>query len=241
MPTQRTARARFPGHRADLATRAVQLGFAGWFAVTVLSQHPHRVFDRLRPLDKVGLLIPNWRFFAPTPARHDFHLLYRTLSDSGERSQWKAASRINPRAWSQVVWFPGRRQEKAVFDICTEITGLVGQRGARLTETPAYRLLRDFVIRHIREEDPLGPRVTGFQFLIVQYSGHDHSEEPQYSFVSPFVPLGERAGGPGPGPDPGPEGGRPDRNGRNGDGRDGRTDAGGEGDDSRDDRLESAA
>ena len=56
---------------------AIELVLCGWWVVTLLSQHAQRTFDRLRPLDRIGLVIPNWRFFAPEPAVHDFHLLYR--------------------------------------------------------------------------------------------------------------------------------------------------------------------
>ncbi|MGP3947278.1 hypothetical protein [Streptomyces sp. 7N604] len=158
--------------------------------VTLLSQHPLRTFDRLRRYDHVGLLIPNWRFFAPEPARHDFHLLFRTLSVTDEESPWKAASRIHERKWRQVVWFPGRRQEKGVFDTCNEIVGVVGKKDVKIVDTAVYRLLRDFVIRRIREEeDERHAAIKGFQFLVVQYSGHDDSEDPQYAFISPFVPL----------------------------------------------------
>ncbi|WP_070011781.1 hypothetical protein [Streptomyces abyssalis] len=174
---------------SEKARRAVEFTLAGWLVVTLVNQHPHRVFDRLRSYDKVGLLIPNWRFFAPKPARHDFHLLYRTLSTADQQSPWKAASTIAARKWSQVVWFPGRRQEKAVFDICSELASAVGNPNIKITETPAYRLLRRFVLRRIEEADEDWPEVRGYQFLITQYSGHDHSEEPTYVFISSFVPV----------------------------------------------------
>ncbi|WP_329339006.1 hypothetical protein OG866_28420 [Streptomyces sp. NBC_00663] len=173
--------------RQKAAARSVEAAFVAWLTVTLLSQHPHQVFDRFRSYDRLGLLIPNWRFFAPQPARHDFHLLYRTVSRTGEESEWQAASQIIKRAWAHVAWFPGRRQEKAVFDICSEIVALVGARSPKVVEAPGYRLLRNFVRRRLDEE---GVRdISGFQFLVVRYSGHDHSEEPQYSFVSPFVPY----------------------------------------------------
>lgn len=176
--------------KAGAAARAVELLFGSWLVVTVLSQHPHRTFDRLRTYDKIGLLIPNWRFFAPEPAQHDYHLLYRTLSTTGQESPWKSASQINARTWGQVVWFPGRRQEKAVFDICNEIVGLVGKKDVKIVDTAGYGLLRDFVIRQIREnDDERNQALEGFQFLVVQYSGHDDSEDPKYAFISPLVPF----------------------------------------------------
>lgn len=170
-------------------TRTVEVALSGWLVVTLFSQHPNRLFDRLRSLDAVGLLIPNWRFFAPFPARHDFHVLYRTLSTSGDQSEWKQASSITPRKWSHVAWFPERREEKAIFDLSASLdtSGNTGDP----TKSPAYLLLRNFVARSIRENDPVWPQVTGFQFLLAQYGGYDDSEPPEYVFVSPFVPIPE--------------------------------------------------
>jgi len=165
----------------------MELGLSAWLAITAASQHPHRIFDRFRARDRTGLLIPNWRFFAPEPATHDYHVLYRVLSNSGAQSQWMAASDISLRNWLQTVWFPRRRQDKAMFDICNELALVMGRRDINLVTTPGYKLLRDFVERRIGGEQ--GPLPQGFQFLVAQYSGYDDTTEPRYVFVSPFVPL----------------------------------------------------
>ncbi|WP_070011839.1 hypothetical protein [Streptomyces abyssalis] len=180
-----------PRTKSEVMRRAVELGFASWLTITILSQHPNTTFDRLRTGDKVGLLIPNWRFFAPTPAQHDYHLLYRTLDTDGEQSAWRSASQINKRKWAHAVWFPGRRQEKAIFDVCGELGRLIVRKDVKVTDSAAYRLLRDFVTRHLDESDPRRGSLKGFQFLVVLYSGHDDSEDPQYSFISPFIRLPE--------------------------------------------------
>ncbi|MYT77496.1 hypothetical protein YW3DRAFT_06484 [Streptomyces sp. MnatMP-M77] len=175
--------------KQSTAVRSVESIFAAWLLLSLVSQHPHQVFDRFRRYDKVGLLIPNWRFFAPQPARHDYHLLFRTIAADGTESDWQAATQIHRRDWAQVVWFPGRRQEKAIFDICSELVQLVGSKSAKVVEAPGYRLLRNFVNRLLDADPAANGGISGFQFLVVRYSGHDHSEEPQYSFVSPFIPY----------------------------------------------------
>ncbi|MFE7572465.1 hypothetical protein ACFU76_36930 [Streptomyces sp. NPDC057539] len=173
----------------DLVIGAVEVAFAGWLVATLLSQHPNRLFDRLRSFDPVGIMIPNWRFFAPFPARHDYHVLYRTLSVSGERSEWKQASSITPRAWRHAAWFPKRREEKGIFDLCS---GLEADGTLKDPDrSPVYCLLRDFVARRIEENDSVWPQLSGFQFLLVQYSGYDNSESPEYVFVSPFIDATE--------------------------------------------------
>ncbi|MDI9882935.1 hypothetical protein QMZ92_00575 [Streptomyces sp. HNM0645] len=168
--------------------RAAEAGFAVWIGATVLSQHPVRTFDRLRRYDRMNVLIPNWRFFAPHPAQHDCHLLYRTLSGTGEASLWKRASTITGRSWTHVIWDPARRREKGFLDLCNDFTNRTNK-GLELTGSVAYRLMNAFVLRHIRQSDPDWPHVTGYQFLIVQSGGYEESEELQYRFTSPFVPV----------------------------------------------------
>ncbi|MGG7572959.1 hypothetical protein [Streptomyces sirii] len=57
--------------RSEIARRAVAASPAGWFTAPVLSRHPNATLNRLRLYDPFSMLIPNWRFFAPNPARHD--------------------------------------------------------------------------------------------------------------------------------------------------------------------------
>ncbi|TDB95804.1 hypothetical protein E1091_09910 [Micromonospora fluostatini] len=169
-------------------TTMVTAGLVGWFGVTVLSQHPQQVFDRFRRFDVSGLLIGNWRFFAPEPAQHDFHILHRVLHTDGEQSRWSETIEIPRRCWRQVVWFPERRQDKAIFDICADLIVHLGQPGVDVTDTPAYEVLRDIVEAAVRETHP-ARTPKGFQFVIARSTGYDESQKPEYLLVSPFVPL----------------------------------------------------
>jgi len=110
-------------------TWTVGAGLATWWLVTGASHHPLRVFDRFRSFDPTGTLVPNWRFFAPEPAQHDFHILHRVLTAEGEQTPWLETSHIAPRAWVQMVWFPARRREKALVDICNELLMVMGPAG----------------------------------------------------------------------------------------------------------------
>ncbi|MFJ3492800.1 DUF5819 family protein [Streptomyces sp. NPDC086091] len=163
-------------------------GLALWFGATVTGQHPNRAFDRVRDLDRAGLTIPNWRFFAPEPAQHDFHVLHRVLTEDGEQTPWAETSAVAPRLWRHAAWFPGRRREKALFDICSELIILMSRPGLDLSRFPSYRMLSDFTERAVRAEHA-GRLPRGFQFLIARHTGHDQEQEPDYLFVSPFVPL----------------------------------------------------
>ncbi|MFF4263493.1 hypothetical protein ACFY7Y_00370 [Streptomyces virginiae] len=163
----------------DLTVEAV-LGAA--LVATALSQHPLRVFDRLRTLDRTGLVLPDWRLFAPVPVMHDLHLLHRPVGHAGA-SDWEVVSRISARTALQTVWFPERREQKAVLDLCRELAFHSAQGLPDLHETPSYRILRDW-LRHLTCERQ--PDADGFQFMIMRTGGHDSEEPPTCTFLSPL-------------------------------------------------------
>jgi hypothetical protein len=175
--------------RRDFWAWAVGAGLVGWWLVSAASQHPLTTFDRLRARDRFGV-VPNWRFFAPEPAQHDFHVLHRVLTADGEQTPWTATSSIARRSDFHTVWFPGRRREKAVFDVCSVILQHV-EEGAAATDRPAYHLLREFVEVAVRREYRGQPSPQGFQFLIARHTGYDEEQDPEYLFLSPFIPLNE--------------------------------------------------
>lgn len=174
-------------NRSPVAELTVAATLAGWLIATAVSQHPNRAFDRLRRYDSTGIALPNWRFFAPEPAIHDFRVLHRVLGVDGEPSLWAETNVIHPRAWRQSFWFPARRADKAMSDICNELIGHLAVPGQDVTVTPAYRMLRDFVARRL-SEDHDGAPPKGYQFLVVSDCGHDEDEEPRYLFASRFEP-----------------------------------------------------
>jgi hypothetical protein len=169
-------------------------GLGAWFVATAASQHPHRAFDRFRDYDPTGLFVPNWRFFAPEPAQHDFHVLHRVLTAEGEQTPWSESTHITPRAWRHALWFPDRRRDKAMFDVANELITLTTIPGLDLATTAPFELLRDAVELKVRAEYEGRPLPQGFQFLIARYTGHDESGEPDYLLASPFVPLAEEPG-----------------------------------------------
>ena len=160
-----------------------------WVLATVASQHPHRLFDGLRRFDPTGLLLPNWRFFAPEPAQHDFHVLHRVVTAAGERTDWRETVTITPRSWSQVLFFADRRREKSMFDVANELVTVMARPQADVTRTVAYELLRNRVKVKVLKEFAGLPRPRGFQFLVARHSGHDESQEPDYLLSSPFITL----------------------------------------------------
>lgn len=172
------------------STMLVAGAFATWFGITVLSQHPDRRFDRLRDYDPLGGLIPDWRFFAPEPVQYDYSIVHRTLDVAGGETAWRPSSAISERSWKDFIWFPERREEKAICELCIELLAHASLNGESWTRGPSYRLLRDCVLREVRREHMHGaPPVLGVQFAVLRRRGHDVAAEPERVLVSPFIPA----------------------------------------------------
>lgn len=174
---------------------------AGWriagaamLVSTLATQHPNQMFNRLQLKDTFSVL-PNWRFFAPTPAMHDYHFLYRTLGTDGTTSLWQGVDVIEGRKPWQIAWFPTRRPEKAVFDICSEILHVIDKGFGVVTRTSAYRTLTAYLRATIREQQEReggaggADTIRGFQFALARATGYDKDHDPEMVFVSPYTPL----------------------------------------------------
>lgn len=158
--------------------------------VTLLSQHPNTSFDRLRRLDRLGVFVPNWRFFAPHPATHDFHLLHRTLDVDDQVSPWIDTTEISPRRPTQAVWFPGRRAEKAVFDVASEFVQSLSLSHEQLSRFPSYSAIVAKVRHAVLTTEPdAEQRLQGFQFLVARHGGVDPEARPEYLYLSAFIPM----------------------------------------------------
>jgi len=83
-----------------------------WWILSFVGQARTPFMSWLRCRD-VFHLIPTWRFFAPAPARRDYHVEYRTMSRKGRISRYARAPMIGDRTWLSVVWNPGKRRRKA--------------------------------------------------------------------------------------------------------------------------------
>lgn len=173
-----------------IARAAALTAGSGMLVATFLSQHPNTAFNRIRRLDPFGVFIPNWRFFAPEPAMHDFHLLHRTLDVDDVTSPWEDTTAIAPRRPIQMVWFPGRRAEKATFDVISEFLQAIHLGYDQLTAYPAYQALAAKARAAIIDSAPDGgARIQGYQFLVARNAGIAPDAEPEYLFMSAFIPL----------------------------------------------------
>ncbi|KXK61180.1 hypothetical protein AWW66_14815 [Micromonospora rosaria] len=187
--------------RRGLVTVLAAGAFAGWFWASVAAAHPSEMFNRVRRLDRNGIFLPNWRFFAPHPACFDYGLIYRVEEHDGTVSPWRFVMEPVHRTWAHTVWFPTRRRSKALFDVAAELLVVgrkLAERGTVTAEVveahPAYTVLRDFTGAVVRERQRGDAPPAGFQFALIEHAGYDElQEEPTYVLISSFVPLTEQA------------------------------------------------
>lgn len=179
------------GKLPSRSTALTVAGLAAWFSVTALSQHPVKIFDRLREYDPIEALIPNWRFFAPEPAQNDFHVFHRVLTAANEETPWKLTSHIAKRSWRNFIWFPEHRQEKGLIDICSHLQIQITRNDKSLIQTYPYLTMRDYVRRSVLHEYANSVIPKGFQFLVARSCGFDEGPDLEYLLVSPFIPLSQ--------------------------------------------------
>ncbi len=173
------------------AGSVVSLALALWWWAIVVSNYPLHLLERLRHrVSPFTILIPNWRFFAPAPAEHDVHLVYRTRSLAGKVSDWCDASKFTPRQWWRFFVSPGRRQGKAQFDVAAGLATLLERYAVEVVRnTSRYRQLETFVARAISVDESVAPSVDGFQFGLVRAAGYDETVEPEFLMVSAYTKL----------------------------------------------------
>lgn len=171
--------------------------FGVWFVATLLSQHPDPSLDRVRRLDDQfgNSLIPNWRFFAPTPAVEDVHILYRFADESRtSHTPWREADTISPRKWHQMFWFPRRRFEKAVFDMHqTLVTGGADSQSNRDHENAVHKakqatetMLNNYVRVHCNP----AKEYPWQQIMLVRFAGNAPDAKPIYDMIFNYAPTG---------------------------------------------------
>jgi hypothetical protein len=169
---------------------------AGWASLTVFQQvdKPHWLQWKVDP---TAMGIPNWRFFAPTPGRHDFNLLHRDKLADGSLGEWRELSVGVDRRALQMVWHPVRRLEKALFDAITMLFQLAEQfeDERRVQLTVPYISLLTFVSNEVGHADD----AVEVQFMIGHSAAYEPSVEPKMLFLSAWHKL-DRAAGTAPTP-----------------------------------------
>lgn len=145
-----------------------------WFCVTALRQigpmFPERaqwLSDYFRKWDFFSL-VPVWTFFAPNPAMHDFHLLFRDKLTSGKYTPWTELRLAPTRTLLHTFWNPKKREKKALYDAASLLrTDIKALESAKAPEDAAvlslgYLMLLNYVSNLTRYLP-----ATGVQFALM--------------------------------------------------------------------------
>ncbi|MBL1100258.1 hypothetical protein [Streptomyces coffeae] len=178
-----------------LRTRLPRYGLYGlllsWFGLTVAQQFKKRP-RLLDAVDPANVTLPISTFFAPNPGSNDTHLLTRNRLADGSMSEWAEHAMTQARSSRHMVWHPGRRGEKALLDIVTDLTAVLREerRVEYVQMTVPYLSLLNFVTHQCAHV----PNATQVQFLLVSSAGCDEDEEPTTLLASALHGIGPSAG-----------------------------------------------
>lgn len=155
----------------------VVIGFGVWALATVLVQVPS-LTDVVRRYDLLAM-VPEWRFFAPNPARGDYHLLFRDFLDADCCTMWTEVPVGGTRRWWNVFWNTSKRANKALFDAVTELARDVREQDEVLEGCVSYLTLLTYV-----SALPRTLPVQSTQFLVMYAGVEDPDREPDVFYVS---------------------------------------------------------
>lgn len=161
---------------------AIATVFAVWLLASVLVYLP-RADKVIRRHDQL-LLIPNWQFFAPIPARHDCHFLYQDKYGDETLSGWTEVTINGRRRWFNLAWNPDKRLRKALFDVEQQIIGHLAADDKAIEVSVPYLTLLNYISRLPRTTPP---RFT--RFLMMRAVAGVTSEDRRIVYVSGFHRL----------------------------------------------------
>lgn len=161
---------------------ALAVLLSAWLALSTVAQLSARWprFATVRRFDPLGLL-PHYHFFCPTPVRHDYHLLARTLADDGAPAPWREVIGPPPRLWWNFAWNPDRRAYKSLCDLMQVVDS--NDDDPRAVQVSIAYLA---ILAHATDiagswQEPDAARV---QFLLAVSHGPQSATPPQAVFMS---------------------------------------------------------
>ncbi|NIZ90050.1 hypothetical protein [Kineococcus rubinsiae] len=165
---------------------AIAVGFlALWLVLSALAQVSDRALRAMRRFDVLGL-IPAYNFFAPTPGTLDYHILVRDRGADELLTSWRELPYLpaNPFAFA---WNPGRRHNKAIFDVMKDLAVWIDELGphnASIYLSTPYLTLLDHV-----SATPRTHPATRTQFVLMSSRRRHGAVDIAPVFLSSFHPL----------------------------------------------------
>lgn len=160
--------------------------------LTALHNLPDQHIDLQRFAPRLQRMLPNWRFFGPTPGSDDIFLFVRYRDEHGKASAWRRLVFATQRPWWSALWNAGNRVPKALFDVCQNIRRIaIASQGdaSTITSCVAYGLLERYVVSC---EKPHSMRAGDeVQFALLSSRPGISESDVESVLVSEFLPLKE--------------------------------------------------
>ena len=174
--------------KSSVVPYAVSTLIGSWVASTLVAQISPPTYARIAKVDPFGSMIPNWRFFAPNPAKHDYRVAYRCLYHDGTEGTWDDSEDCEPRKWTHGFWFPDRRRNKAISDTSSNLLRAISANRYGAERSAEYQLLCQW-IKKVAVERSSKP-VEGVQFSIARDPGFDDNDYALFLFISRLERIG---------------------------------------------------
>jgi hypothetical protein len=152
-----------------------------FFLASVIHQLRLGAWSRIDRYDAFHLL-PRYSFFAPHPARHDTHVVYRDRIKGIDGPWLQLQPSHIDRRW-RWVWNPNRYQRKAVSDLANAILADARQSA----DCPRVVLLSSpyvSLLYWVMAQPPSGSGVTHRQFALVGTHGFGDTRQLEVRFLS---------------------------------------------------------
>lgn len=150
----------------------------GWWLISLMNQFRHPAIATIRPHDLFHL-IPNWRFFAPSPARRDYHLEYRLMTSTARITKWRRVILLPERRTWRFLWHPKKRVRKAFNTAVRRIT-----RKMRSGQTDVSTCVSYLQILHLLQHSELAGKSRRLQFRIVSAQDYAQDQRVRLVFIS---------------------------------------------------------
>ncbi|MFB9314021.1 hypothetical protein [Nocardioides plantarum] len=155
----------------------VAVTFSVWLIVSALNQFQMPAVKKLKRKDYFGL-IPRWTFFAPNPARSDYHLYYRDQLPGGSLTPWSELNSPGERRLIVSVWNPGKRRQKAISDFMRSLSRTYRNLGSD-PETLQLSLPYIGLLHYVSNADGHASEAVATQFAVLQTFGFHTTRAPR--------------------------------------------------------------
>jgi hypothetical protein len=160
-----------------------------WFIITVICQFKGKPAQFLRRHVDLLNIIPQWTFFAPSPGKSDYHLLYRDKNTDEIISEWTELDIVVQRNWFNFIWNPQKRKKKILADIVQSLVAIIAKHEGNNEEARKllmFTLPYVMVLNTIFQEDSKIDDPYYRQFMLAESSGYLEDRDPSFILVSKF-------------------------------------------------------